>query len=68
MHDANSKRRAPELYLAEVCLLLLEQLDALYAERVSEAGDEFRIAAFNDWTAARDDYRPLLEGIVRRFK
>ena len=65
----HTKRRAPELYLAEAVLLVLEQLDALHAARVGAAQDEgAALDAFNEWTRARDDYRPLLEDIVRRFK
>lgn len=65
----HTKRRAPELYLAEAVLLVLDQLDALHAARVGAAQDDGEaVERFNDWTRARDDYRPLLEDIVRRFK
>lgn len=66
---ATQKRRAAELYLAEAVLLVLEQLDRMHAERIdaaTTAGEQ--LDRFNEWTRARDDYRPLLEDIVRRFK
>ena len=58
------------MYLAEAILVLLDQIDMCWEQVLHDEppGSDAHIDRFNEWTKARDDYRPLLEDIVRRFK